>query len=345
MISKMTLLSAAAVIALNLPAIAHGFELDQQQTQKLINDMIKDLGGHDLIAKNNGKTMRCSYGGTRKVSIVRSGSLTNYTGDYRNCREKDSTRDGVYEIVLDGDEITNSESRRSINGELFDAAMQGDTSTAKKLIKTKADVNYTESIKKTEGGYIDEWTPLMSAVMAGSLDTVKLLVSNGAWVNYLNSMAVNSLWIAANKGNLEIVKYLAAHGAYINNSNIEDVTPLMAAALNGHLDVVKFLISAKAHIDSVHIDGDSALMFTLGQKHSDVASLLIDSGANVNIRNKSGLTALIIAAAEGNVEITGKLLEKKANTAITTNDGRTALDVARTRGLAGIVKLLEKATN
>ena len=274
------LLSAVTVIVFNAAAIAHGYENDQEATMNIMMKMIVDLGGQDAVRKNSGKTMRCGYGGTRKVSIVKRGSTTTYTGDYRNCREKGSIRDGLYEIVIQGDEIISSSSKRSINGELFDAAIKGDAGGIRKLIRAKADVNYTESIQNSKGGYIDDWTPLMSAVMSGSLDTVKLLVSGGSRVNYMNSMAVNALWIAANTGHRDIAKYLVKHRAYINNRNNEDVTPLMAAATNGHLDVVKLLITAKANLDLVHKDGDSSLMFALAGNHTAIARMLIDAGAD-----------------------------------------------------------------
>lgn len=341
--SKTILFTAFAAIVLNAPVIVHGNEYNPEQTTKLIMEMIVDLGGHDAVRKNSGKTMRCSYGGTRKVSIAQKDSISTYNGDYRNCHEKDSIRDGLYEIVLNGDEIISSSSKRSINGELYDAAMEGNTVRVMELIKAKADVNYTENIQITEGGSIEEWSPLMSAVVAGKLDIVKALVKSGAWVNYLNSLAVNALWIAANKGELEIVRYLTKQGAYLNNRNNEDVTPLMAAAMNGHLDVVKFLLSSKAKLDLASKEGDTALMFALGQKHPEVARVLIDAGADVNIRNNYGLTALIIAASEGNEKLVQKLVEKKADISVKTSDGRTALDVARAKGLINIVELLEKA--
>lgn len=340
---KLKIVLLSAVMALTCSYTAHAYEYDQEQTQKLIVNMIKDLGGHEAIRKNNGKTMRCTFGGTKKVSIVKQEPLTSYNGDYRNCREKDSIRDGLYEIVLNGNEIESSSSKRSINGELYDAAMEGNTVRVMELIKAKADVNYTENIQITEGGSIEEWSPLMSAVLAGKLDIVKALVKSGAWVNYLNSLAVNALWIAANKGELEIVRYLTKQGAYLNNRNNEDVTPLMAAAMNGHLEVVKFLLSSKAKLDLASKEGDTALMFALGQKHPEVARVLIDAGADVNIRNNSGLTALIIAASEGNEKLVQKLVEKKADISAKTSDGRTALDVARAKGLINIVELLEKA--
>lgn len=343
--SRMMLVTAGAVIALTIPALAHCSEHNQEATTKMVMEMIVDLGGHDAVEKNSGKTMRCTFGGSRKVSVVRQARTTTLTGDYRNCRERGSTRDGLYEIVLDGDEIVSTTSKRTINGELFDAAKQGGAAKVRELIKAGADLNYTESLPTTDGGAIEGMTPLMAATMAGSLETVKVLVAGGAWVNYLNGMVLNAFWIAAHNGNLEIVKYLAKHGAYINNSNREDVTPLMAAAMNGHSGVVKFLIGAKAKINAVHKEGDSALMFALAGKHTEIARFLIDAGADINIRNKYGVTALIIAAAEGNEEIARTLVAKKADTAAMSTDGKTALDVARAKGLTGIVNLLEKAAN
>ncbi|CAG0926531.1 hypothetical protein RHDC3_00071 [Rhodocyclaceae bacterium] len=338
------LVAAGAVMALNLPTTVHCYEASQDATTKRMMEMIVDLGGHDAVRRNSGKTMRCGDRGTKKVSIVKRGAITTYRGEYRNCREGDSIRDGIYEVVFQGEEIISSTAKRSVNGELFDAAKEGNAAKVRKLLKARADVNYTESIQRTEGGAVDEISPLMAATMAGSLDTVKVLVAGGAWVNYLNSMAVNSLWIAAHNGNLEIVKHLAAHGAYINNSNSEDVTPLMAAAMNGHLEVVKFLVAKKAHIDEIHKEGDSALMFAVARGHSDIARFLIDAGADLTVQNEFGVTALIIAAAEGNEAIVRKLLEKKADTAPRTKDGKSALDVARAKGLTGIVALLEQVS-
>lgn len=336
------LMSAGVVLALNNPAAVFGYEASQDATTKRMMEMIVDLGGHDAVRKNSGKLMRCADGGTRKVAIVKRGITTTYRGDYRTCREGGSVRDGIYEIVFKGDEIVSSTEERSIDGQLFDAAKEGNAAKVRTLLKARADVNHAESIPLADGGSLDELSPLMAATMAGSLDTVKVLVAGGAWVNYLNSMAVNSLWIAAHNGNLEIVKHLAAHGAYLNNSNSEDVTPLMAAAMNGHFGVVKFLVEKKVRIDAVHKEGDTALMFAVARGHTDIARFLIDAGADVNSRNAFGVTALIIAAAEGNDEVARKLLEKRADTTPRTTDGKTALDVARAREMHSVVDLLEE---
>ncbi len=334
------LIFALAAIALNLPVVAHGYNYDQEATSNLVVAMIVDLGGHDLMRQNNGKTIPCSYGGTKRISVEKNGSISTYSGLYSNCRENGSTRDGSYEIIIDGDEIIRSSSKRSNNGELFDAAMQGDAGAVRKLIKARADVNYTESIRNTAGGYIDEWSSLMSAVVSGKLEIVKMLVKAGAWVNQMNSLAVNALWIASNRGDVNTVKYLLKNGGYANNKNYEDVTPLMAASMNGHTEVVRTLIAAGAKLDFVHNGGDTALMFALGGGHTAAARLLIQAGAKVTISNQTGLTALHIAAAEGNREMVRQLVGRKADIAARTHDGRNALDIARAKGHTDIAELL-----
>ena len=339
--SKTILLSVTAVLI--FPFVAHSYEYGQEETQKLITNMIKDLGGHESIGISSGKIIRCVYGGTKKVAILQKDGLTSYTAEYGNCRETGSIRDGIYEIVLRGDEIITSRSHRSSNGDLFDAAMAGNAVKVRELIKAKADVNYTESVRRSEGGYIDEWSPLMSAVAAESIETVKALVSAGAWVNYLNSMTVNALWIAANIGNHDIAGYLVKHGAYLDNSNKDSVTPLMTAAMNGHLEVARILVNSKARLNLRHNDGDTALMIALAGKHTEIARLLINAGADVTIRNNFGTSALHIAAAEGNHEMVKLLIKRKADLAAKTASGFTALDAAKAKGHNGIVELLEKA--
>ena len=340
--SKRMLTIIMTAVALICPVLSHAYEYDPDETAKLMVQLIADIGGHEAIAKNSGKTLQCSHGGTKKITILQSKGETRYTGEYANCNQSGEIRDGIFEIVLKGDEILKSSSRRSKNGDLFDAAMDGNIRRVRELLKAKADVNYTESIPKEGGGTIDEWTPLMSAVARGNLEMVQTLVKAGAWVNYMNSLAVNALWMAANNGHVNIVTYLLKQGANVNNSNYENVTPLMAAAMNGHFNMVQVLVKSKADLDRSHLEGDTALMFAIGQGHGNIAKFLIDAGADVNIRSKSGVTALIIAAAEGNEEITTKLLDKNADTSAKTGNGKTALDVARAKGATSIIKLLEK---
>jgi ankyrin repeat protein len=307
--------------------------------------MLDDLGQPDLQQQNNGKLFRCVHGGTKRVTVSQLGDAAIFTADYSNCREPGSTRDGHYKIMLRNNEIIGRSSKRSINGELFDAVRVNNVARVKKLIGRKADVNYSESISTDADVYIDEWTPLMWAAFNGNVKMIRLLVKAGGWVNYLNSDVVNAVWLASRNGHFQAVRELVRNGAYVNNRNRENVTPLMMASMYGHYSVVKYLIDAKADINMVHKDGDgdSALMFALGARKNRVAKLLIDSGADIDIHNKFGVTALMIAAAEGNEEAVRMLLDKGADVNVKSAGGITAHDIAAGKGFSEIAGLLAKA--
>jgi ankyrin repeat protein len=309
------------------------------EAQKLLDD----LGAVAVQQKNNDKVLPCSYGGTKRITISPLQDAIVFTGEFNNCRERGETRDGYYEYIVKNGELVGKSSQRSKNGLFFDACRDGKLAEADKLIRDKADVNYTESISSTDGGHVHDWTPLMSAAVSGNLELVKLLVRSGARVNYLNSHVLNALWLAANNGHSNVVAYLISRHAYIHNQSDDDVTPLMAAAMNGHLEVVRVLLGAGARVDDVHKDGDSALMFALAQGHTAIARLLVDAGSDINIQNRFGASALIIATAEGNLEMVRLLLDKKANVSAKTDGGKTALDVAILKGNAAVQELLKKA--
>jgi len=338
-IMKLLFVVAFAVTALLCHQV-HAEELPAEAQR-----MLDDLGAPDVQQQNNGKTFNCRYGGRKTVTVSPLADATLFSGDYSNCREAGSIRDGYFEVIVQNWEVVGRSSKRSINGELQDAVRAGAIKKAGALITKGADVNYAESNSIVGGGEISGWTPLMSAAMTGNHKMIKQLLKAGAWPNFMNSRAVGALWLAAGNGSLESVKLLVAAKAHINNSNYEDVTPLMSAAMNGHYQVAKYLLKAGADINRVHKDGDSALMFALANRHSDIAVLLIDSGADINIRNRFGVTALLIAVAENNEVLVRKLIEKKADLTVRTDGGKTALDIAIVGGNANIIDLLKQAAS
>jgi ankyrin repeat protein len=306
--------------------------------------MLNDLGSSTkLQQKNNGKTFRCAFGGRKTVTISHLADATLFSGDYDNCREPGSNRDGYFEVIVRDWEIVGQSSKRSKNGELLDAVSNKDVTKVKALIRKGADINFTDRIPTSNGNYVEGWTPLMAAAMTGNADLARLLIKSGAWVNYMNSSAVSALWLAAGNGNLETVKLLVSSKAYLNNRNSDDITPLMNAALNGHNAVVKFLIQAKADVNLTHKDGDSALMFALAHGHSESARLLIDAGADMAIQNHFGVTALFIAVAENNEEMVRYLITRKADLKGKTANGLSILDVAQAKGNESIIRLLKQA--
>jgi ankyrin repeat protein len=303
--------------------------------------MLDDLGAPDVQQKNNGKMFRCTYGGRKTVTVSFLEDATLFSGDYNNCREAGLVRDGYYELIVRDWELIGRSTKNSINAELHDAVQAGDVGKAKKLIKKRADVNFAKRIDASGGGYIDGWTPLMSAAMKGDAKMVNLLIRSGAWVNYMNSDAISALWLASGAGNLDAVKSLVKNNAYINNRNNDDVTPLMYAAMNGHDQIVKYLLNKKANFKYVHKDGDSAMMLALAYGHNNCARLLVESGALINIQNKFGISPLLIAVSEGNEDMVRLLLDNNADRTLKTDGGKTALDIATARGNENIIKLLK----
>lgn len=309
-----------------------------------LQEMVNDLGGNmNRISDNNGKTLNCAQGGTKKISIKFGENASSYYAYYDRCRENDEFRDVIYEIETIDEEVVKNEAKPTLNRELFDAVMSNDAPLVKSFLKKKANVNVTYTMPIVAGGEIERWTPLMSAASNGNVTMSRILIKAGAWVNYLNGQVKNALWYAVNSGKTDVVKYLLEQGAYVNNSDIANTTPLMVAAMNGDADIVKLLVSHKANLDMRHNDGDTALMFAIAHGHSKIASLLIHAGANLNISNKSGVTALIICAVENNIEVAKSLISKKVNVEAKTDFGKTALDIAMAKGHTQLAQLLAQA--
>jgi len=328
-------LCAVLVTSLSLQVAAAELPAEAQR-------MLDDLGTTSKMQKkNNNKTRRCIYGGTKKIVVIKRKDTTVLSGDYNNCKEPGSTRDGCFEVTVKNGEIVSRSSKRSINSELHEAVNHGDVTKAKALIGSGADVNFTEKIEVADFGWIEGWTPLMSAVNNGNVEMVKLLVNSGAWVNYLNSTVGNALLLAAGNGNSEIVSFLIAKGAYLNNRNMNDITPLMASTINGHATAAKTLIDAKAELNYINRSGDSAIVLALVNNRTDIAELLIEAGSDVNIRNRSGETALMIATAENNEPMVRTLIKLGADLKVRADSGKSAIEIAAANGNKNIVKMLD----
>lgn len=344
MIKKNMMVTVAiAVLACRSLADANmDADVDMEASQK-VADMFNDMGSYGE-SENNGKVLPCLYRGTKKVSITHHGETTTYSGEYLNCRENGRIRDGIYTVIAVGKNIYDSQTKRTKNGELFDAAAAGDSDSVRKLISKKADVNYTESVRIKDGGYIDEWSPLMSSVVTRNLEIMKMLVAAGAWVNYMNSTAANALWIAASNGQLDMVRFLAGKKGNLNNMNYEDNSPLMAAVIGGHDTVVEYLVGLKVELYNFNKNGDNALMLALEGGHSAIARRLIDAGADLNHANRSGATALMIAVVEGDEETVRMLLKYGADPTVKSGTGKTAFEYAHLKGNPAIIELLQTSS-
>lgn len=143
----------------------------------------------------------------------------------------------------------------------------------------------------------------------GHIDNVQKELDAGIQVNGKDSLDQTALLAAVSHNEFEEVKLLLAHGADPNLPDNAGWTPLHYAAWFG--------------------SGVSVL------------DLLREHGATVDARNDRGITPLYFASVAGHTVQVKYLLEQGADRSIASKSGYTPLRAAQTKGLDGIVALLD----
>lgn len=145
---------------------------------------------------------------------------------------------------------------------LMNAALSGDLSLVKLVLKKKPDLDF----KNSEGD-----TALAVALTNDQIDISKELIRAGAKVDInVAGESNDTLLIQAAKSNLEVTKMiLAKNKAALNKTNAHGETPLMQAIRYGN---------------------------------NEIAQFLIQNGADKTVKNKNGETALDIAKNSANPE-------------------------------------------
>jgi ankyrin repeat protein len=155
----------------------------------------------------------------------------------------------------------------------------------------------------------DQLNFFVSDARNGHVDAVKAGVDAGLPVNGKDSLGQTALLAAVSHNELEEVQLLLAHGA---DPNIPD----------------------DAGWTSLHY----AAWFGSGV---DVLASLRDHGATINAQNDRGITPLYFASVAGHTAQVKYLLDQGADRAIASKSGYTPLRAAKTKGLDGIVALLD----
>jgi uncharacterized protein len=169
-----------------------------------------------------------------------------------------------------------------------DAAMARNIETARRLLRTGADVNASQG---------DGTTALHWAATHNDKALAQILLYAGANPRATTRLGgYTPLHFASRAGNADVIKTLVERGAPVDAPTATGATALMLAAASGSVDAVAALLDAGASANAKEsANGQTALMFAAAADRHDVAALLVKRGADASITSTvvdlAGLTA------------------------------------------------------
>ena len=200
-------------------------------------------------------------------------------------------------------------------------AVQHCPETVSTLLDAGADLSARDEEKGSQAIHI-------AGQYAKNPDTVQLLLDAEADVNAKDYAGFLPLHYAVRyNNNPEIVQVLIDAGATVNVPNNEGVTPLYSAAANKNPEIVQVLINAGA-IVNVHDNKGTTPLHTAAvySQKPQILQVLIDAGATVNVPNNEGVTPLHSAAAYNQKpKIFQVLIDAGATVNAPSKDGATPL--------------------
>lgn len=259
------------------------------------------------------------------------------------------------------------------DGQLLNAAYNGDTASVQKLLMEGANVDARD--------VQDGRTALAIATEAGQTDAAAVLIGKGANLESKDNFGNTALIRAVKHGQAAAVKLLLERGANPEASDDGGETPLMAAAgaYQASAEMTRLVLEKKVKTEARDAAGQAALMYAASAGNVGCARLLLDHGANIEVkgsdgntplidaafdtrigdsaatlkalleagakieaRNGAGQTALIVLGWSGNTDCVRLLLERGADRNAKDRQGKTALDYARENKRLEVVRLLER---
>ena len=249
------------------------------------------------------------------------------------------------------------------DSQLADAAMNGDASAVRALVRQSADIGAAQADGMTAlhwAAYLDDIemadallsagadfgasnrtgaTPLFLATVNGSAEMLERLIDAGADANsVLTGQLETVLMLTAQTGNPEAVRLLLERGADPNARQARNFSALMFAAAEGHADVIEVLLEHGADPSATTLPaaeserrpagGMAAMLLAARQGHIDAVGALIDGGADVNQTSADGTGPLLIALLNGHYDLAYLLLEHRADPSVPDVNGRAPLFAA-----------------
>src|SRR6267154_2145035 len=189
-------------------------------------------------------------------------------------------------------------------------------------------------------GFVNNETPLHSALKNGRVVAARFLLDHGADVTAQDQDGQTPLHLASSRGQPEIVRILVKRGADVTSINKDKSTPLHLAAQEGRVVVAGILIDRGADAAARNRDGEIPLHLAARRGKPDVAHVLIDRGSDVTSQNKDRSTPLHLAAQDGRVVVAGVLIEHGADVAARNQDEEIPLHLSSRWGKPDVARIL-----
>ena len=164
---------------------------------------------------------------------------------------------------------------------LADAAMRGDKTAVKTLLKQGVDVGAAQG---------DGMTALHWAAERGDAELAELLVYAGANVSAVTRIGLYTpLHLAAKSASPAVVRVLIKGGADVSaKANPSGATAIHLAALSGNTDVINLLADAKADLNAREAEWEQTpLIFAASANRAAAVTALIKRGADPNLSSKT----------------------------------------------------------
>lgn len=191
--------------------------------------------------------------------------------------------------------MTSSAQSADIDQQLIGAAGRGDVAVLKDLLERGADIEATDSRRRTA---------LMAATQGNHLEAARELIKAGADVNAKDDIQDSPYLLAGASGYLDILQLTLAHGADLKSTNRYGGTALIPACERGHVETVRELLNTAIDVDHVNKLGWTALLEAIilsdgGPRHVEIVEMLIAAGADVNLTDSEDVTPLQHARQRG----------------------------------------------
>jgi ankyrin repeat protein len=248
--------------------------------------------------------------------------------------------------------------KHSKSSALLWAATHGRTSTAKKALKERLDVE--KPVAMTSSAYAQS-TPSIEAALVLAAENnqevmVKFLIGNGARPHWGDrNRKRNAMEVASEQGHTQIVKLLLDLGANPRAGFGLKAFSIQVAAMRGHIEIVQLLVDAGEDPDRCNgrpAGGSySPLQAAVLMANEPMAKLLLSKGAKVNHRSAIGYTPLELAVRKRRLPLVRILLDAGAKVYGGTSNRRrrlqtrlTVLECAAQPGYEEYLELLKNET-